>query len=303
MMPFRRGAALTTASTLGFADTSNIGSTVDDIGSTAGNGFIRQWPDDLAVLHEVGVTDVRLTLDWARLQPRPTGLDDDWAERYEQMLAAAEAIDLRMWATLHDGSIPRWFDNDGGFDDDETFTTWWPRWVERIADRFGDSVAGWVPFAEIPRGAPTQPWRDTWSILEGTWPVVASVSSETTSIEEYVGRASYLGIALATPWEHDDAIGDRQLETASTQWGQAVRDGADDFDGPVVITGFRPGHDDVDADALIVEQLIKSLDDAIADGVHVEVCFLEPAISAPDSPPGLLDPDRNLTPAAERFLS
>ena len=181
-MSFKRGAALTTASTLGFAENS-------DIGSTAGNGFFRRWPDDLAALQEAGITDVRLTLDWARLQPRPAGLDDDWAERYEQMLDAASAIDLRVWATLHDGSIPRWFDNDGGFDDDETFTTWWPRWVERIADRFGDHVAGWVPFAEIPLGAPTQPWRDTWSILEGTSPVVASVSAETTSIEEYVGRA------------------------------------------------------------------------------------------------------------------
>jgi beta-glucosidase len=295
-MPFRRGAALTTASTLGYADNS-------DIGVTAGNGFLSQWPDDLAALHEVGVTDVRLTLDWARLQPRPTSLDGDWAERYEHMLTAADEIGLRVWATLHDGSIPRWLDNDGGFDDDETFTSWWPRWVERIADRFGDGVAGWVPFAEIPRGAPTQPWRDTWGILEGTCPVVASVSSETTSIEEYVGRASYLGIALPTPWERDEAIGDRQLETASTQWGQAVRDGADDFDGPVVITGFCPGHDDLDAAALIVEQLIRSLDDATADGVHVDVCFLEPAISTPDSPPGLLDPDRNLTPAAEHFLA
>ena len=113
-----------------------------------------------------------------------------------------------------------------------------------------------MPFAEIPRGAPAQPWRDTWSILEGTCPVVASVAAETTSVEEYVGRASHLGITLATPWEPDEAIGDRQLETASTRGATRVRDGADDFDGPVVITGFRPGHDDVDAAALIVEQLI-----------------------------------------------
>ncbi len=295
-MPFRRGAALTTASTLGFADNS-------DIGSTAGNGFVHRWPDDLVVLHEAGVTDVRLTLDWARLQPRPASLDDDWADRYEQMLAAADAIGLQVWATLHDGSIPRWFDNDGGFDDDETFIAWWPRWVERVADRFGDSVAGWVPFAEIPHGAPTQPWRDTWSILGGSRPVVASVMPDTTPIEEYVGRASLLGILLETPWEHDEAIGDRQLETASTQWGHAIRDGADDFDGPVVITGFHPGHDDLDAAGLIVEQLVDSLDDAISDGVRIEVCFLEPAISAPDAPPGLLDADRDLTPAAERFLA
>ena len=295
-MPFRRGAALTTATTLGFADNS-------DVGPTTGIGFLRSWPDDLAALHEAGVTDLRLTLDWARLQPRPGGLDDDWADQYEQILAAADTIDLQVWATLHDGSIPRWFDNDGGFDDDETFTAWWPRWVERVADRFGDSVAGWVPFAEIPHGAPMQPWRDTWSILEGSRPMVASVAPDTTTIEDFVGRASLLGIALETPWEPDDAIGDRQLETASTQWGRTIRDGADDFDGPVVITGFRPAHDDLGAARLIVEQLVDSLDDAIGDGVRVEVCFLEPAISARDTPPGLLDVDRDLTPAGEYFLS
>jgi len=295
-MSFKRGAALTTASTLGFAENS-------DIGSTAGNGFFRRWPDDLAALQEAGITDVRLTLDWARLQPRPAGLDDDWAERYEQMLVAAAAIDLRVWATLHDGSIPRWFDNDGGLDDDEAFTTWWPRWVERVADRFGEHVAGWVPFAEIPVDAPTQPWRDTWTILEGTSPVVASVSSDAPSIEEYVGRASFLGVELPIPWQPDDAVGDPQLEAATTQWGRAIRDRADDFGGPVVITGFHPGHDNADAAALIVEQLVHSLDDAIADGVDVDTCFIDPAITAPDTPPGLLDADRHPTPAAEHFLS
>ena len=44
-----------------------------------------------------------------------------------------------------------------------------------------------------------------------------------------------------------------------------------------MITGFRPGHDDVDTDCpdrRAADHV--RLDDAIADGVHVEVCFLEP---------------------------
>ncbi len=218
------------------------------------------------------------------------------------MLAAAEAIDLRVWATLHDGSIPRWFDNDGGFGDDETFTEWWPRWVERAADRFGDRVAGWIPFAEVPATAPPQPWRDTWSILEGTSAVIASLPPEAQTIEDYVGRATLLGIALATPWASDDAIGDRQLEDASTQWGNAIRDGADAFGGPIAIAGFRAQLDDPEAAALVISQLVASIDDACTDGVDVEVCFVEPAIAGPDTQPGLLDADRNSTPIADTFL-
>jgi hypothetical protein len=292
---FRRGGALTTATTLGFADNA-------DVGPTAGNGFFKRWPDDLAVLQEVGITDVRLTLDWARLQPRPGMIDDDWAERYEQMLAAADAIGVSIWVTLHDGSVPRWFDNDGGFDDDETFQKWWPRWVERAADRFGDHAKGWVPFADIPAGASPQPWRDTWTVLEGPHPVVAALGADADA-SAYVEHATHVGLVLPACWEPDATIGDRELESASDSWGRIVRDGADAFDGPVVVTGFSPGHDDADAGAQIVEQLVASLDDCCADGVQLEVCFIEPAISPPDTPPGLLDADRNPTPAGRRFLA
>ena len=127
-MTFRPGASLTTATTLGYADTA-------DLGPTAGNGFRTRWPDDLAALQQQGLADVRITLDWARLQPKPGALDDHWVELFEQILQAADAIGLRPWACLHDGSVPRWFDNDGGLDNDENFTTWWPRWVERAVAR------------------------------------------------------------------------------------------------------------------------------------------------------------------------
>ena len=99
-MTLHRGAALTTAATLGEADTA-------DLGPTAGNGFRTRWPDDLATLQELGITDVRIALDWARLQPKPGQLDDDWAEQFEQILRAADAIGVRTWACLHEASVPR----------------------------------------------------------------------------------------------------------------------------------------------------------------------------------------------------
>jgi beta-glucosidase len=115
-MTLRRGAALTTAATLGHADTA-------DLGPTSGNGFRTRWPDDLATLQDLGISEVRIALDWARLQPKPGRLDDDWAEHFEQILLAARAIGMRPWACLYEAAVPRWFDNDGGFGNDETFTT------------------------------------------------------------------------------------------------------------------------------------------------------------------------------------
>ena len=295
-MSFRRGAVLSTSSTLGFADTA-------DVGPTAGNGFFRRWPDDLAALQDAGATDVRLTIDWARLQPKPNAFDDDWAERFEQMIAAATAIDLRVWATLHDGSIPRWLDNEGGLADDEAFTRWWPRWVERAAERYGDLVGGWVPFAAVPAGMPAQPWRDTWGILGGgTAPVVATVDPDHTPVDGFSGLISALGIVLRARWDRTDDLEQCDLERAGGRWGAVVRDAAEAADAPIVISGFRPTHDDPETASRIVEHLVGALDDALADGVAVDLCFLEPAISSPESPSGLLDADRAPTPAGVAFL-
>jgi beta-glucosidase len=295
-MPFLRGTALPTSTTLGYADGS-------DLGPTAGNGFFTRWPDDLATLQELGLTDVRLALDWARLQPAPDRVDDGWVERFEQIVAAADAIGLRVWATLHDGSVPRWFDNEGGLDDDEAFTRWWPRWVEAAADKFGDRVRGWVPFAEIPLGAPTQPWRDTWGILAGVHPVVASLGPADEAFERYDGCLDVLGLVLRPDWERDGTVGDRELDAAMERWGRRLRDSADAVDAPLVVSQFRPFHDDADTAGEIVGRLVSALDDAIDDGVPLEACFVEPGISAPDAPGGLLDGDRSPTPAAERYLS
>lgn len=296
-MTFRRGASLTTAATLGHADTA-------DLGPTAGNGFRTRWPDDLAALQELGITDVRVALDWARLQPEPGMLDDGWAEQFEQILRAADAIGVRPWACLHEDAIPKWFDNDGGFDDDETFVTWWPRWVERAADRFGDLVRGWVPFGCVPAGAPEQPWTDTWGILAGGPPVVAAVDllGHADTVERYAGKMDLFGAVLVGDWAADDDIDAARLAGVVDRWGGEIREAADSVDNTLVVAHFSAGHRDANVAGEIVAELRSMLDDALADGVPIEVAFLEPAIAGPESTPGLLDEDRAPTPSSDAFL-
>jgi beta-glucosidase len=297
-MTFLRGASLTTSATLGYADTA-------DLGPTAGNGFRTRWPDDLAALQEAGITDVQITLDWARLQPKPNQIDANWAEWFDQVLQAAAAIDLRPWVCLHDGSIPRWFDNDGGLDDDEALTLWWPRWVERAADRFGDVVSGWVPFARIPSGAAEQPWIDTWGILGGGAPVVAAIDvrDEFATIVGHLGRMDRLGVVFTTDWDHDGAVDENILGQTRQRWGNELRRAAELTDDAVIVTGFNAGHRDPDIAAQVIAELRTTLDDAAADGVTIDTVFVEPAIAGPDSLPGLLDQDRAATASSEAYLT
>lgn len=299
-MSFRRGASLNTADTLGFTDLA-------DLGPTAGNGFRTRWPDDLALLQDIGIVDVTLTLDWARLQQKPGTIDEDWAERFEQILRAADAIGLAVFACLHDGSIPKWFDNEGGFGDGEAFARWWPRWVERAADRFGETVAGWVPFACIPGHIPPGTWDDTWGILEGgDPPVVAALAlpRQRSQVGSYAGRTDHLGIVLGTDWEPDDDVTTTDIAEAADRWGTEVRDAGDLIDHtPMHILGFRAGHGDPSTAAAIVEALVETVTNAVDDGADVVGCMLEPGIAGSESLPGLLDHDRTPTACAAVFLA
>lgn len=296
-MTFRPGATLGTGPTLGFADTA-------DVGPTAGNGFFTRWPDDLAALQDHGITDVRLTFDWARLQPRPGVFDDRWSEFYESVVAGADAIGLRVWATMHDASIPRWFDNEGGIDDDDAVTAWWPRYVERIAERFGDRIGGWVPFAVMPAGAPDRPWEDTWGILGGGPPVAIAVGGDDLArVERLAGRYDLVGIEMVPDLDDgDEPPTDHYLTELAERWGETVRDAVGTANTPAVVT-VRPGHTDADIGGRVVESAVDAVGWAIDDGGEVEVVFGDPGIAGPDDPAALFDLDRAPLSAADALVS
>ncbi|WP_395152591.1 family 1 glycosylhydrolase [Ilumatobacter sp.] len=297
-MVFARGATLTTAVTLGYGDMSNLG-------PTAGNGFRTRWPDDLAVLQQVGVTDLRLTFDWARLQAKPGDLDSAWTDWYDQVLTAADAIGLRVWATLHDSDEPRWVTNEGGIDDSDVAVKWLPRFVERVADRFGTGVHGWIPFAEITADLPAAGWAATWSALRGgKAPVVASLSASTIdSAASFLETCDLIGIVLAHADLDEREPNDEQLDHLREQMHEEVMRSAElAEDTPMIISQFTARHDAADVQGLIAEQFVIALDAAIADGVHIGIAFVDPAIAGPESSGGLLDSARSTTPVADAVL-
>lgn len=298
-MTFARGATLSTAVTLGYADTSNLG-------PTAGNGFRTRWPDDLAVLQQIGLTDVRLTFDWARLQAKPGDLDSGWADWYDQILAAADAIGLRVWATLHDGDEPRWVTNEGGIDDPDVAVKWLPRFVERVADRFGTRVHGWIPFAQITTDLPAAGWAATWSALHGgDSPVVASLNANTIeSAASFLETCDLIGVVLAHTDLTDPEPNDAQLvELREHVHAEVMRSAELVEDTPMLMSQFTPRHDDADVQGVIAEQFVNALDAAIDDGIYIGAAFVDPAITGAESSGGLLDSARNPTPLANAILN
>jgi beta-glucosidase len=129
-----------------------------------GNGFASRFAEDFALYAEHGLTHHRLSLEWARLEPRQGEHDLAEVERYRQILTAARAAGVSIWACLHHFTLPGWFADDlRGFRDDRQGRLVWNRHVDWVAETFGDLVAGWKPINE-------PVWYALGSFLFGMFP-------------------------------------------------------------------------------------------------------------------------------------
>jgi beta-glucosidase len=114
-----------------------------------GNGFATAYPDDFANFSAHGLTQHRMTLEWARLEPKAGHHDGEAIEHYRRILTSAHEHGIQVWAGLTHYSLPGWFADDAhGFLDDRARTYFWPRHVDFVAETFGDLVSAWVPINE-----------------------------------------------------------------------------------------------------------------------------------------------------------
>ncbi|MEU5833078.1 family 1 glycosylhydrolase [Streptomyces diacarni] len=109
-----------------------------------GNAFDTLYASDFALLAEWGFSDYRMSLDWARLEPRPGHHDAHAIEHYRRILTAGRDVGLTMWVCLLHTALPVWFADEGGFLSAKAADTW-ARHVNFIGETFGDLADGWMP--------------------------------------------------------------------------------------------------------------------------------------------------------------
>jgi beta-glucosidase len=203
--PVKIGAVLPLISTLGPAPSSDWRA----VATPDTSGFLIRFAEDMAALHAAGVTDVRLPFDWSRWEPAERRTDRDVVEWHGQVLDAAEAAGVGVWACLSEGPVPGWFADLGGWGDEQAAGRHWPRFVDRVAETCGDRLTGWVPFdrpvqrleagwlmgARPPgrrdperHGAASRvllaAWRDAWRVLRGGPPVATALEVDQVEPED-----------------------------------------------------------------------------------------------------------------------
>jgi len=153
---FRFGAGWSATSAEGTAPAADLARWEHDgrLPVNPGAGFAAGYLDDLPELAGHGITDLRLTLEWARLEPNEGHRDRQAVEHLRLVLTAAREVGLSVWGCLHDGTLPGWFSHDErGYPDARSRGYFWARHVEFVAETFGDLIHGWVPVFEPSRWA------------------------------------------------------------------------------------------------------------------------------------------------------
>lgn len=199
--------------------------------SENGNDFGDRFREDFSLLASHGLSQVRLPIDWARIEPFPGRLDHDAIEQTHERFAAAKEAGLTIWATLFDGPLPGWFSEDtDGFRTTHGPPVHWSRHVDRMAEMFDEYVTAWVPAIDPIGWALRSHYFDTappgrtttdamYEALEGVLDATFEAHRLLTS-----GTKPVIGnFALPTLHIHEDASAAHEREWDATIWQSWIR--------------------------------------------------------------------------------
>lgn len=107
----------------------------------------RNAEKDLDLCRELGLNAIRVSVEWARMEPELGQWDRAAVERYREILGAIRQRGMRPFITLHHFTNPLWFENQEAFLSPECaklFATF----AEFVVQAFGEFCSDWVTFNE-----------------------------------------------------------------------------------------------------------------------------------------------------------
>ncbi len=107
----------------------------------------RRFREDFALLRQMNNNAHRLSIEWARVEPRPGEFDSGQIDHYRAVLSELRAQGIEAMLTLHHFTSPAWFADGGGWTAAGAPAAFL-RYVERVVDELGDQVGLWCTVNE-----------------------------------------------------------------------------------------------------------------------------------------------------------
>jgi beta-glucosidase len=125
-----------------------------------------RWEADVTLQRSLGLGAHRMSMEWARIEPRPGEIDGAALDRYREMVGALRDAGIEPMITLHHFTLPSWLAARGGI----------------VADGFAELLAGFARLAVRALGDLCQRWVTinepnvlaAQAYLLGEWPPAAT---------------------------------------------------------------------------------------------------------------------------------
>ncbi len=163
---FRWGAATAAYQIEGAVDEDGRGESIwDRFSATPGkvrNGesgavacdFYHRFPDDIRLMHELGLDAFRLSIAWPRIFPDGRGkVNQAGLDFYDRLVDELLARDVQPFPTLYHWDLPQTLEDEGGWAVRSTAEAF-VEYTEAVAERLGDRVSHWITHNE--------PWVAAW---------------------------------------------------------------------------------------------------------------------------------------------
>jgi beta-glucosidase len=98
-----------------------------------------RYPEDLAMLAELGFNAYRFSIEWSRVQPEENWFSRAEIEHYRRVLGTCREKGLAPIVTFHHFTSPRWVIASGGWENADTAHKF-ARYSERITHDLGDFI-------------------------------------------------------------------------------------------------------------------------------------------------------------------
>ena len=121
-----------------------------------------RWREDFDRAAADGQTTHRLSVDWSRIEPRPSVWDDDALDLYRQMVSGLRERGIEPMVTLHHFTNPLWLVEKGGWEN-PAVVSHFERFARKAVSALGDHVDWWCTINEMNVYA-------YFSYAEGIWP-------------------------------------------------------------------------------------------------------------------------------------
>jgi beta-glucosidase len=107
----------------------------------------RRWEDDVALQRSLALGAHRMSIEWARIEPREGEIDRSALDRYREMVGALVDAGIEPMITLHHFTLPAWLAEQGGVLADD-FAERLARFARVAAGALGDVCRRWITINE-----------------------------------------------------------------------------------------------------------------------------------------------------------